>query len=201
MIASTLALSPWKLVTFSPNTNNPKLVIGVIVPKLPVNPVALTLTNSPATNVPWVTNPSILLPTTKVTVILAADWDPTTSLPTLGKIPLIFVNVNVDWGIFWIWMFTYLTLAGGCGGSANTIESPWSSKDTSGVWTTPLIIINNWFALATIFSLRIVSGNWVLIPSNKLEISSNLWTTEVRIFSEDVNLFCLNSTSVLLNSE
>ena len=119
----------------------------------------------------------------------------------LGNIPLSLVNVNVEISICSILTFTYLTLAGGCGGSANTIESPWSSNEISGVWTIPLIIIINWFALATILSPLIVNGNCVLIPSNKFEISSNLWTTEVRMFSEEVNRFCLNNTSVLLNSE
>ena len=65
----------------------------------------------------------IVLPVTFVTVKRALDEVPTTVLPTLGKIPLILVNVRSTVCIRLIVTFTYLTLAGGCGGSTNTIES------------------------------------------------------------------------------
>ena len=82
-----------------------------------MNPVAELLTNSPTINaVPSVKNPLIALPTTLVTVNLVPDVCPPIELPISGKIPLILVNVSSDISISSIVTFTYLTLAGGCGG-------------------------------------------------------------------------------------
>ena len=67
--------------------------------------------------------PVITLPTTFVTVKRAPDEVPTTVLPILGKIPLILLKFKSTVCIRLIVTFTYLTLAGGCGGSTNTIES------------------------------------------------------------------------------
>ena len=61
---------------------------------LAANPVAPTLTSSPTTNVPSVTKPEIVFPRTLVTVNLEPETVPVKVLPTLGKIPLIFVNVR-----------------------------------------------------------------------------------------------------------
>ena len=178
----------------------------VLVAILAENPVAPTVHNSPPPpavgniNDPWVIKPVIVLPVTLVTVRRAPDEVPTTVLPILGKIPLILVNVRSTVCIRLIVTFTYLTLAGGCGGSTNTIESCWIENAVPGVCTTPLSTIINWFALATILVWLTCSGNEVLSPSNKVDISSILCTTDVRIFSEEVNRFCLNNTSVLLNA-
>ena len=181
--------------------NNPIFETAVFVAKLAENPVALTDVSSPIINVPSVIKPEIVLPVTLVTVNLALELVPVNWLPTLGKIPLWLVKVKSTVLIWLIVRLTYLTLAGGCGGSENTIESCWILNEVPGVCTTPFKTTINWLALATTFVLLTVNGNEILSPSNRLEISSTRWTTEVRIFSEDVNLFCLNSTSVLLNSE
>ena len=179
----------------------------LLVAMLAENPVALTVTNSPPPppavgriNVPWVMNPVTVLPTTLVTVRRALDEVPTTVLPTPGKIPLILLKLRSTVCIRFIVTFTYFTLAGGCGGSTNTIESCWILNAVPGVCTIPFKTIINWFALATILVWLTCSGNEVLSPSNRFDISSILCTTDVRIFSEEVNRFCLNNTSVLLNS-
>ena len=78
------------------------------------------------------------LPTTLVTINLAVLAVPTRLLPTVGNIPLIFVNVSLTVAIWLIVTLTYLTLAGGWGGSAKTIESPSILNAVSGVCTTPV---------------------------------------------------------------
>ena len=178
------------------------LVTSVTELRVPENPVAPTWHCSPIIKVPWVTNPLITLPLTLVTVSLAVETTPTRLLPILGKIPLVNESSKSLVACASIVTLTYFTLAGGLGGSANTIESPWTSKEVFGVCATPLRTIRSWSPLAITFSpLLTVSGNWVLTPSNWPEMSSNLWTTEVKIFSDDVSLFWRNNTSVLLNSE
>ena len=178
------------------------LVTSVTELRVPENPVAPTWQFSPIIKVPWVTNPLITLPLTLVTVSLAVETTPTRLLPILGKIPLVNESSKSLVACASIVTLTYFTLAGGLGGSANTIESPWTSKEVFGVCATPLRTIRSWSPLAITFSpLLTVSGNWVLTPSNWPEMSSNLWTTEVKIFSDDVSLFWRNNTSVLLNSE
>ena len=207
-------MSPVKLETFSPNTNNP--ILGTEYCPDPVSfnppdawaatlaakPVAPTVVSSPAINSdPVVMNPKISLPTTDVTVNLEPELVPTSAIPMLGKIPLILLNCILLVATWVIVTFTYLILAGGCGGSLNTIESPWSSNAVPGVCTTPLRTIINWLALATTLLPSTVRGNDIFSPSNWVDISSNLCTTEVRMFSEEVRRFWRNRTSVLLNSE
>ena len=61
---------------------------------------------------------------TLVTVSLAPEVIPTKVLPTLGKIPLVKENIKSTVTICSIPTLTYLTLAGGEGGSEKIIESP-----------------------------------------------------------------------------
>ena len=207
-------MSPVKLVILSPNINSP--ILGTEYCPDPVSfnppeawaatlaakPVAPTVTSSPAVNrVPCVMNPIISLPTTDVTVNLAWELVPSSVIPIDGNIPLILTNCILLVETCCIVTFTYLTLAGGCGGSAKTIESPCNSNAVPGVCTTPFNTIINWLALATTLLPSTVRGNDIFSPSNWFDISSNLCTTEVRMFSEEVRRFWRNRTSVLLNSE
>ena len=63
-------------------------------------------------------------PITLVTVRRAVEEIPISVFPTLGKIPLVLMNVNATIAIGSTETFTYLTLAGGCGGSLKTMDSP-----------------------------------------------------------------------------
>ena len=200
LILSTFAVSPSKFLTFSPNLNNPVFTWSTLLRSNALNPVALPSIISLSWNVPDSTNIVIVSPAVPTALASAPEITPVRVSPTLGKIPDALVTVNNLVEICWTVTSTYLTAATEFGGSVNTIESFKILNDSSGVCTTPLRIIINWFELAITLSPSIVSGNWVLWPSNKPDILSTLCTTEVKIFSEEVNLFCLNNTSVLLNS-
>ena len=52
LICSTIAVSPAKLVTVSPNVNKPRLVTLVTVLRFEANPVTLPVISSPVINVP-----------------------------------------------------------------------------------------------------------------------------------------------------
>ena len=93
-----------------------------------------------------------------------------------------------------------LILEGALGASENTIEGPVVENEVPGDCATPFNRINIWSSVAVTDEPSTLRGNWVLIPSNCSEMLSIFLTIEVKISSELVSLFCLNNTSVLLNS-